>query len=79
MAYHPPDSAVVAVTPKRESNWWRDVLPPGSVGCGCAVRNGPLRGRGPGDDRESLLAAYFASHGLLVRVLGVCALVEQRR
>lgn len=72
VAYHQLDGAIVAVTPKRETNWWRNIQGPRE----CRVW---LHGREytataalvTDKGRDSLLAGYVEDHPLLGRILGV--------
>lgn len=71
VAYHHLDDAVVAVTPKGESNWWRNFHEPRE----CHVwfdgtEHAATGALVTGDERGPLLAEYFETHGLLRRALG---------
>lgn len=70
VAYARSDGAVVAVTPKGESNWWRNFREPRE--CRVWLEGTEYAATGAvvtGDERGSLLATYFESHGLLGRFL----------
>ncbi|MFB6135679.1 MAG: nitroreductase/quinone reductase family protein [Halobacteriaceae archaeon] len=71
VAYHRLDGAVVAVTPKRESDWWRNFRD--SRDCRVWLRGAERGATGDvvtGAERGALLAEYFESHRLLGRMLG---------
>lgn len=72
VAYHQRDGTIVAVTPKRESNWWRKFQDPRE--CRVWLRGNEYTVTGElvtDDERELLLAEYVEDHGLLGRMLGV--------
>lgn len=71
VAYQQFNDAVVAVTPKQESNWWRNFHD--SHECRVLLRGTEHSATGElvtGDERGLLLTEYFESHGLLGRMLG---------
>lgn len=71
VAYVRVDGAVVAVTPRRESNWWRHFRTPAT--CTVWLRGTARAATGEvvtGEDRDPLLVAYVDAHGLLGRMLG---------
>lgn len=71
VAYSQLDSAVVAITPKQESNWWQNFHD--SRECRVWLRGTEHTATGvrvTGDERGVLLAAYFENHGLLRQLLG---------
>ena len=76
-AYHRLNGAIVVVTPKGETNWWRNFQEARE----CFVW---LRGKEytamvklvSDEEREPLLVAYVRTHGLLGRILGVNATFE---
>ncbi|MFB6170445.1 MAG: nitroreductase/quinone reductase family protein [Haloarculaceae archaeon] len=71
VAYHQLDGAVVAVTPKRESVWWRNFRD--ARECRVWLRGTEHTATGElvtGPERGRLLGAYFENHGLLGRMLG---------
>ncbi|WP_254864764.1 hypothetical protein [Halovivax gelatinilyticus] len=72
VAYHERDGAIVAMTPKRETDWWRTFR----TGRECRVwlRGTQFPATGSlvtDDDRASLIAGYVERHRLLGRLLGV--------
>lgn len=72
VAYHQLDGTVVAVTPKRESNWWRNFQQPRE--CRVWIRGKEHIATGElvtDDDRDSLLAAYLENNELIGRMLGL--------
>lgn len=72
IAYHQLDGAIVAATPKGESNWWRNFQQPRE--CRVWLRGTEYTVTGElltGDERNPLLAEYVENHGLLGRMLGV--------
>ena len=78
VAYHQLDGSIVAVTPKGKTNWWRN-FQHSQV---CHVWLGGKEYKATGkivtdSERESLLAGYIETHGLLGRILGVDSLPEK--
>ena len=72
VAYHRLDEAIVVVTPKRESNWWRNFQE--SRECRVWLRGNAYTATGKlvtTDERASLIAAYFETYGVLGRILAV--------
>ncbi|WP_458208873.1 hypothetical protein [Haladaptatus sp. NG-SE-30] len=71
VAYRQIDDAVVAVTPKHESNWWRNFHD--SRECRVWLRGTEHTATGElvtSDERGLLLGEYFENHRLLGRMLG---------
>lgn len=71
VAYHQLDGAVVAVTPKRESSWWRNFQD--ARECRVWLRGSERTAIGEvvtGHERGVALREYFENHELLGRVLG---------
>ena len=72
VAYHQLDGAIVAMTPKPETNWWRNFQK--SRECRVWLRGKEYTATGElvtDDERDSLIAGYVETHGLLGRILGV--------
>ncbi|MFB6184600.1 MAG: hypothetical protein ABEI96_08605 [Haloarculaceae archaeon] len=71
VVYHRVGDAVVAVTPRTESNWWRNFRTPRR--CTVWLRGTNYAASGAvvtGDERGPLVDAYFERHGLVGRMLG---------
>ncbi|ELY96157.1 hypothetical protein C482_16333 [Natrialba chahannaoensis JCM 10990] len=71
VAYHQLNGAIIAMTPKRETNWWRNFQK--SRECRVWLRGKEYTAMGElaDDERDSLIAGYVETHGLLGRILGV--------
>lgn len=72
VAYHHLDGAIVAVTPKEETNWWRNFQHVRE--CRVWLRGKEYSASGKlvtEEERDQLLAGYIESHGLIGRILGV--------
>ncbi|MFC5969841.1 hypothetical protein ACFPYI_00715 [Halomarina salina] len=72
VAYHRRDGALVAVTPKRETTWWRNFLE--RRDCLLWHRGEERSATGEvvvGEERADLLAGYVERHRLLARALAV--------
>lgn len=72
VAYDQVDGAIVATTPKRETNWWRNFQ--NSRNCRVWLQGKEYSAIGElvtDDDRDSLIAGYVETHSLLGRILGV--------
>ena len=79
VAYHPLDGAVVAVTPKEETNWWRNFQH--ARECRVWLRGKEYNATGTvvtGEECDTLLAGYVDSHGVLGRILGVDPIPEEQ-
>lgn len=71
VAYKRLDTEVIAVTPKHETNWWKNFR--NSRRCTIWFRGRRRSATGTlttGDDRHQLLAEYFDTHRILGRILG---------